>query len=160
MAATYIAAVDFGALERRCMRRLGWSAQYTADVLREYRRFMELKVVLRDIRAQKLSPSLPVDEMWHLHVLDTECYMADCQMMLGEIFSTGGGGMPVDPKKAFQWSTKAAKQGNARAQYSVAMCHIEGLSSPLFSSLLSPNDQNVVFDSSLITPERQGSSSR
>ncbi len=47
----------------------------TASVaVREFRRFMDLKVVLRDKYAVKISPTPLMDAMWHAAVLDTVFY--------------------------------------------------------------------------------------
>lgn len=83
--AARVAGVDFAPLLARVQRRLGWSADYSARVLIEYKRFMELKCALRDFSADKLTPPLAVDEMWHLHVLDTKRYKTDCQEMAGDL---------------------------------------------------------------------------
>ncbi|KAJ3374521.1 hypothetical protein GGF31_007299 [Allomyces arbusculus] len=55
------------------------SAALPADVdlaLREYRRFLILKVMHRDEHAILLSPSPVVDTVWHAHMLDTRAYLA------------------------------------------------------------------------------------
>eukprot|EP00440_Ansanella_granifera_P003466 gb/GFBE01003763.1/.p1 GENE.gb/GFBE01003763.1/~~gb/GFBE01003763.1/.p1 ORF type:complete len:258 (+),score=49.99 gb/GFBE01003763.1/:1-774(+) len=65
-------------LRQRCVRRLGWSNDRVEVVLKEYKRFIELRLALKDFSAERLSPPLPIDEMWHLHVLDTKGYAAFC----------------------------------------------------------------------------------
>ena len=41
-----------------------------ARTLVGYKQFLALKVLNDDFDATKLSPSLPIDMMWHSHVLD------------------------------------------------------------------------------------------
>jgi small ubiquitin-related modifier len=44
-----------------------------------------LKALTKDYDALKLSPPLPVDTMWHLHVLDTRRYAQDCVRAFGGV---------------------------------------------------------------------------
>ena len=78
-----INGVDWESLLRRCVRRLGWSGARANDVLAAYQQFLELKINTADFDASILSPPLLVDEMWHLHVLDTKRYKRDCEAMVG-----------------------------------------------------------------------------
>ena len=55
---------------RRLAEEQGWSHGYTARVITEYRRFAFLAVVA----GHPVSPSDPVDQVWHLHLLYTESY--------------------------------------------------------------------------------------
>ena len=66
-----LTSTDFVPLLARVQRRLGWSAATADRVLREYRRFLKLKLAFHDYDADKLSPPLMIDEIWHMHVLDT-----------------------------------------------------------------------------------------
>jgi hypothetical protein len=54
----------------RLARENGWSRAYTARVISEYRRFVFLAVVA----GHPVSPSDPVDQAWHLHLLYTKSY--------------------------------------------------------------------------------------
>ncbi|KNE64974.1 hypothetical protein AMAG_10640 [Allomyces macrogynus ATCC 38327] len=52
---------------------------HEADIalaVREYRRFLILKVVHNDAEALLLSPSPVIDAVWHAHILDTRAYAA------------------------------------------------------------------------------------
>ncbi|KNE54079.1 hypothetical protein AMAG_00079 [Allomyces macrogynus ATCC 38327] len=52
---------------------------HEADIdlaVREYRRFLILKVVHNDAQALLLSPSPVIDAVWHAHILDTRAYAA------------------------------------------------------------------------------------
>ena len=48
---------------RRLERENGWTPQFTARVIEEYRRFMFMAVCA----GQPVSPSDAVDQVWHLH---------------------------------------------------------------------------------------------
>ncbi|KNE64979.1 hypothetical protein AMAG_10646 [Allomyces macrogynus ATCC 38327] len=47
-------------------------------LLREYQRFLALKVLHHDNNALLLSPSPAIDFIWHAHILDTKVYVAMC----------------------------------------------------------------------------------
>lgn len=52
-----------------------------ADALiTKYRRFLKLCVMYPE---QSIVPSKEIDEVWHLHVLDTAMYAADCDAIFG-----------------------------------------------------------------------------
>jgi len=55
-----------------------------ALAMREFQRFLELKVFLHDTDATKISPTPLMDEMWHSAILDTVFYAA-LQSKLGQL---------------------------------------------------------------------------
>lgn len=58
----------------------GWSADYAARVIREYRRFVILAMAADHV----VSPSPDVDKVWHEHILDTRRYWEEfCDDVLG-----------------------------------------------------------------------------
>lgn len=59
---------------------LGWSFDHACRVAAEYRRFLAL--CLENPEAA-IVPSNLVDDFWHLHILDTQKYAADCAEYLG-----------------------------------------------------------------------------
>lgn len=64
----------------------GWSAEYVARVMEEYRRFLYLGVTC----AHPVTPSDAVDQVWHLHLLYTKSYWIDlCEQTLGRPFHHG-----------------------------------------------------------------------
>ena len=65
-------------LQARLKSILHWSEEDIKDALHAYKQFIELKVVYDDWNADLLSPSLLVDQVWHLHVLDTRAYNSSC----------------------------------------------------------------------------------
>lgn len=81
------ASLDYGAgpLLYRCMREYYWSKEYATRVLHGYRQFLELKKILEDWDAKILTPSIPVNQMWHQHILDVTNYCHDCLMICGRV---------------------------------------------------------------------------
>lgn len=47
-----------------------WTGIYTCRAIQEYKKFIFLAMVAKHI----VSPSAPVDRVWHLHLLDTHSY--------------------------------------------------------------------------------------
>ena len=59
---------------------MGWTFAFALKAAREYRRFLVLCALHPDA---PIVPSSVVDDFWHLHILDTAKYQADCQRFLG-----------------------------------------------------------------------------
>lgn len=71
------AAFDFSA---RLAQENGWTPGYTARVVREYKRFVALAVCA----GHPVTPSVAVDQAWHLHLVYTRSYWQDlCGTVLG-----------------------------------------------------------------------------
>lgn len=63
----------------RLARENGWTHDYTLRVIDEYKRF----VFLLCVTGISLTPSDPVDQAWHLHLLYTKSYWKDfCKNIL------------------------------------------------------------------------------
>jgi len=75
--------MDWKPLKERCLRVFpSWSVRHLDNILREYQRFLALKVATRDIYDTiVLAPTL-LDAMWKQHILSTQQYYADCQLLL------------------------------------------------------------------------------
>lgn len=72
-------------LVERCMRVHGFSEEFARRVLKGYRQFMELKSVMNDWNELKLSPSVPINQMWESHLLDNLNYAEDCLLLFGRV---------------------------------------------------------------------------
>ena len=72
-------------LVRRCMVEYVWDGPKAKQVLKAYRQFLTLKKELQDWNATILSPSILVDMMWHMHVLDVINYVHDCIILCGRL---------------------------------------------------------------------------
>jgi hypothetical protein len=79
----------------------GWSKDYAARVIEEYRKFIFLCYVL----PEGASPSKPVDEAWHLHLTYTRSYWKElCKGILGkEIHHFPSKGGTEENEKHIQW---------------------------------------------------------
>lgn len=65
----------------RVARENGWSKKYTQRVIQEYKKF----IYLCCFSEQGVTPSDPVDQVWHLHLTCTKSYWIDfCQNTLGK----------------------------------------------------------------------------
>ena len=72
-------------LVERVMRVHGFSEGFATRVLRGYRQFMELKSVMNDWNELKLSPPVPINQMWEQHLLDNLNYTEDCLLLFGRV---------------------------------------------------------------------------
>lgn len=72
-------------LVERAMRVHGFSEGFAKRVLKGYRQFMELKSVMNDWQETKLSPSVPINQMWEQHLLDNLNYTEDCLLLFGRV---------------------------------------------------------------------------
>jgi Ubiquitin-2 like Rad60 SUMO-like len=72
-------------LVERVMRVHGFSENFAKRVLRGYRQFMELKSVMNDWQELKLSPPVPINNMWEQHLLDNLNYTEDCLLLFGRV---------------------------------------------------------------------------
>lgn len=72
-------------LVERCMRILGWKQGFAERALKGYRQFMELKSVMNDWQATKLTAPLAIQQMWEQHLLDNLNYTDDCFLLFGRV---------------------------------------------------------------------------
>jgi len=72
-------------LIERCMRVHGYNEDFGKRVLKGYRQFMELKAVMMDWQELKLAPSVAINQMWELHLLDNLNYTEDCLLLFGRV---------------------------------------------------------------------------
>jgi hypothetical protein len=95
----------------RLARENMWTKEYTLRVIEEYRAFMFLGTV---IKSHAVTPSVPIDQCWHLHMIYSRNYEAFCEV-LGKKFHHGPtkGGKQQEDKFEEQYRLTF----NARAQY-------------------------------------------
>ena len=62
----------------------GWTLDFACRVAEEYCRLLVLCLEHQDAH-HLIVPSKSVDKFWHLHILDTEKYIEDCQHCFGSI---------------------------------------------------------------------------
>jgi len=58
----------------------GWSLEFTKQIAAEYKRYLILCLENPDF---PMVPSSFVDKFWHFHILDTQKYAADCNLIFG-----------------------------------------------------------------------------
>lgn len=76
-------ASTFERLVRRVQRMMHLSASDARALCEEYARFLELKIASNDMDGDFLSPPDMIDEVWHMHILDTDFYHIDVGTLLG-----------------------------------------------------------------------------
>eukprot|EP01084_Bolivina_argentea_P136683 240715_1 len=73
--------INFSTLQNRFDRTYSCLSSDSHNILAEYKKFLIIKSVCKDFNAKLFSPSSKVDQMWHLHVLDTKAYMNDMKIL-------------------------------------------------------------------------------
>ena len=85
----------------------GWNEEFALKVLAGYRVFLGWKVAFDDMNDEKLSPSIPIDQMWCQHILDNWNYAEDGQLLFGKIiYHDPDGGLDVDAHRKRIANTK------------------------------------------------------
>jgi hypothetical protein len=69
---------------KRCTRVLGWSDEFCQRVLKGYRDFLHCKILAEDSESSQVIPSIPINQMWQQHILDTKNYDHDCFFLVGQ----------------------------------------------------------------------------
>ena len=95
-------------LQSQCSRKYGWEITFAKKALKGYQHFMRLKKLHEDWNATQLSPSLVVDQVWHMHMMDPRHYVKACQEYCdGEIIGHNpDGGMDYQARKQRRKNTK------------------------------------------------------
>jgi len=78
-----IEAIDFTLIKLKLQDKeegQGWSKQQCGEAEGEYKRFLALK---RNYPEKDIVPHRILDHFWHQHILDTEKYAADCELIFG-----------------------------------------------------------------------------
>ncbi|MGH8522866.1 MAG: glycine-rich domain-containing protein [Gammaproteobacteria bacterium] len=89
---------------RRVARDNGWSKDYTWRVIEEYKRF----AFLATVAGHPVTPSDPVDQVWHLHLTYSRSYWEDfCPHVLGKaLHHEPARGGPAEQQKFSDWYQK------------------------------------------------------
>lgn len=78
-----IAALDLSLIKFKATRQedgYGWTPEQADRMEIAYKRYLTLHAKYPD---QMLAPDQDVDRFWHLHILDTRKYAADCEAVFG-----------------------------------------------------------------------------
>ena len=92
------------------------------NLLEAYAEFMTLKIMTADYQAEKISPSLLIDQVWHLHILDVVNYVTFCRKHTGRLIEH-------DPLKAFDGEYKDKRIQRTYLAYEALFGHMP----PLYS---------------------------
>lgn len=88
------------------------NCELSEDVIFEYGRFLLMKVMLNDtedIESIRLSPSGPVDQVWHAHMLIPQHYVSTCDSLCGHVI--------VHHPKTENDSNKCERDATTRESY-------------------------------------------
>ncbi|MCE0975440.1 MULTISPECIES: glycine-rich domain-containing protein [Pseudomonas] len=58
-----------------------WTRERAEKAVQNYTRYM---AVTKALGGLQMVPNGDIDEIWHMHILDTRAYMADCNALFGE----------------------------------------------------------------------------
>lgn len=72
--------LDLSPIRERACAKAGWDEEKALMVEAEYRLFLSLAI---HFPGDRISPTPDVDEFWHVHLLDTGAYEADCKRVFG-----------------------------------------------------------------------------
>jgi hypothetical protein len=78
-----IQALDLTPIKFKATRKeggYGWSAAYADEMEAAYKRYLTLHAKHPELT---LAPDEDVDRFWHMHILDTRKYAADCEATFG-----------------------------------------------------------------------------
>lgn len=78
-----ILSIDFSMIKVKLQDNedgLGWTAEQCNEAEEEYKRFLALKRAYPD---KDIVPHKAIDDFWHQHILDTEKYAIDCDLIFG-----------------------------------------------------------------------------
>jgi hypothetical protein len=84
------------------------------NLLKEYLRFMQIKIAESDTSDKKVAPSKKIDELWHAHILSTKEYMAFCERYNDGVYIHHDPSMQDVPERyTLLWKKYAEKFGSA-----------------------------------------------
>lgn len=80
----YIYSLDLSSIAKKLVKQYNWRHEHVIAVIKMYKNFLFLNVKYG--KKYNLTPSEEIDEIWHLHILDTKNYRRDCEMIFGKYF--------------------------------------------------------------------------
>lgn len=72
--------INLSNVKRKLLEEQSWEPAMLESVERLYRKFLALMLLDPD---GSHVPTGPVDRLWHVHILDTVAYAADCERVFG-----------------------------------------------------------------------------
>ena len=73
--------LNLSMIKEKLMKIKGWTEPQSANAVEWYRRYL---IVCAKYPEQNHVPTKVIDEVWHLHILDTRKYASDCGAIFGE----------------------------------------------------------------------------
>lgn len=73
-------SIDFNQMNDKLVDFYSWSKEDVSLMNDYYKKWLSLHVCYPELAT---APSMKLDEYWHMHILDTQKYMEDCQMVFG-----------------------------------------------------------------------------
>lgn len=74
-------SIDFDQMNDKLVNFYGWSKEDVILMNDYYKKWLAIHVCYPELAT---APSEKLDEYWHMHILDTQKYMEDCQMLFGK----------------------------------------------------------------------------
>lgn len=73
-------SIEFDQMNDKLVNFYGWNKEEVSLMNDYYKKWLSIHVCYPELAT---APSVKLDEYWHMHILDTEKYMEDCQMVFG-----------------------------------------------------------------------------
>lgn len=74
-------SIEFNQMNDKLVNFYGWSKEDVSLMNDYYKKWLSIHVCYSELAT---APSVKLDEYWHMHILDTQKYMEDCQMVFGK----------------------------------------------------------------------------
>ena len=75
-----VESLDFDQMNDKLVNYYGWSKEDVSLMNDYYKKWLAIHACYPELA---VAPSAKLDEYWHMHILDTEKYMQDCQLVFG-----------------------------------------------------------------------------
>ena len=72
---------NFDLAKEKLLESKEWSSEKADRAVNDYKKYMAL---MKAMDGYQLVPNEEIDEIWHMHILDTRQYMQDCNELFGE----------------------------------------------------------------------------
>jgi len=73
-------SLDFSQMNDKLVNYYGWSKEDVVLMNNYYKKWLVVHACYPELAT---APSAKLDEYWHMHILDTQKYMEDCQLVFG-----------------------------------------------------------------------------
>ncbi|WP_452002643.1 glycine-rich domain-containing protein [Azospirillum largimobile] len=78
--------IDLSLIKRKMVETFGWDPDVVDTMEDRYRKFLCVQSAAKASGVLlEIVPDRMIDEIWHMHILDTRKYATDCNVLFGEI---------------------------------------------------------------------------